>query len=217
MDKKWSLDHIMWRSIVTNSRQSCSSQDHVDTLKLRQRWKQHNEESSWQALVYSYMFYFSLEYRLSYYKEGCNMVTLSCLESLDGVKLKLRPPLARRRPHRALGPRGLAPGQVWLNRPGRDTCFARPWQTAFTAQAKPLGQIEHTAQILNFNPLFISRFHFNQFEFTKFIANLSIVQKLWNQFCCLSNFMIYPLKISRKTVSLILSKFPLILESNSFN
>jgi hypothetical protein len=27
------------KSIVTGSRQSCSSQDHVDTLKLRQRWK----------------------------------------------------------------------------------------------------------------------------------------------------------------------------------
>jgi hypothetical protein len=75
--KKWSLDHIMWRSIVTGSRQSCSSQDHVDTLKPRQRLKRHKEESSWQAQVYSYMFYFSLEYRSSYYKEGCNMVILT--------------------------------------------------------------------------------------------------------------------------------------------
>jgi hypothetical protein len=77
MDKKWSLDHIMWRSIITGSWQSCSSQDHVDTLKLRQRWKRHKEELSWQAQVYPYMFYFSLEYRSSYYKEGCNKVILT--------------------------------------------------------------------------------------------------------------------------------------------
>jgi hypothetical protein len=34
------------------------------------------EESSWQAQAYSYVFYLSLEYRSSYYKEGCNMVIL---------------------------------------------------------------------------------------------------------------------------------------------
>jgi hypothetical protein len=36
--------------------------------------EQQKEESSCQAQVYSEVFYFLLEYRLPYYKEGCNMV-----------------------------------------------------------------------------------------------------------------------------------------------
>jgi hypothetical protein len=39
--------------------------------------KRIKEESSWQAQAYSYVFYLSLEYRSSYYNEGCNMVILT--------------------------------------------------------------------------------------------------------------------------------------------
>jgi hypothetical protein len=39
--------------------------------------KRLKEGSSWLAQAYSYVFYLSLEYRSSYYKEGCNMVILT--------------------------------------------------------------------------------------------------------------------------------------------
>jgi hypothetical protein len=35
------------------------------------------DKSSWQAQAYSYVFYLFLEYKSSYYKEGCNMVILT--------------------------------------------------------------------------------------------------------------------------------------------
>jgi hypothetical protein len=39
--------------------------------------KQLKEESNCQAQVYSHVFYLSLEYSSSFYKEGCNMVILT--------------------------------------------------------------------------------------------------------------------------------------------
>jgi hypothetical protein len=46
-------------------------------LSLDKDEKRLKEESSWQAQTYSYVFYSSLEYRSSYYKEGYNIVILT--------------------------------------------------------------------------------------------------------------------------------------------
>jgi hypothetical protein len=45
------------------------------SLDKDEKWLK--EGSSWQAQAYSYVFYLSLEYMLSYYKEECNMVILT--------------------------------------------------------------------------------------------------------------------------------------------
>jgi hypothetical protein len=42
--------------------------------------KRLKEESSWQAQAYSYVFYFSPEYWLPYYKERCDMMILTKLK-----------------------------------------------------------------------------------------------------------------------------------------
>jgi hypothetical protein len=78
MDKKRHLGSISQRSLVS------PAQGKVTQVKIMlmpsicdkdEKWL--TEESSCQAQVYSLVFYLSLEYRLSYYKEGCNMVILT--------------------------------------------------------------------------------------------------------------------------------------------
>jgi hypothetical protein len=78
MDKKTSLDWISQRNSLS------PAQDKVAQVKIMlipsnfdKDEKLHKEESSRQAQAYFYVFYFSLEYRSSYYKEGCNMMILT--------------------------------------------------------------------------------------------------------------------------------------------
>jgi hypothetical protein len=77
MDKKRRLGCISERSLVS------LTQGKVTQVKimlmpssLDKDEKQLKEESSCQGQAYSLVFYLSLEYRLSYYKEVCNMVIL---------------------------------------------------------------------------------------------------------------------------------------------
>ncbi len=81
MIKTWGKMSWLYRSkksIVSGSRQSCSSQDHVETLKLWQRWESGKKKNQVDKLKFILKcFYFLLEYRSSYYKEGCNMVILT--------------------------------------------------------------------------------------------------------------------------------------------
>jgi hypothetical protein len=78
MDKKRRLN------IITQRNSLSPTQDKVAQVKIMlkpssldkdEKWLK--EESSYQAQDYSYVFYLSLEYRSSYYKEGCNMVILT--------------------------------------------------------------------------------------------------------------------------------------------
>jgi hypothetical protein len=78
MDKKRRLN------IITQRNSLSPTQDKVAQVKIMlmpssldkdEKWL--IEESSYQAQDYSYVFYLSLEYRSSYYKEGCNMVILT--------------------------------------------------------------------------------------------------------------------------------------------
>jgi hypothetical protein len=78
MDKKRSIDCISQRNLLS------PVQGKVDQLKimlmpssLDKDEKRLKKESIWQAQAYSYVFYSSLEYMSSYYKEGCNMVILT--------------------------------------------------------------------------------------------------------------------------------------------
>jgi hypothetical protein len=78
MDKKRRLDRISQRHPLS------LAQGKVAQVKIMlmpssmdKDEKRHKEQSSWQAQAYSYVFYLSLEYRSSYYKEGSNMVTLT--------------------------------------------------------------------------------------------------------------------------------------------
>jgi hypothetical protein len=77
MDKKRRLGCISQRSLVS------LAQGKVTQVKimlmpstLDKDEKRLKEESSCQAQAYSLVFYLSLEYRLSYYKEGYNKVIL---------------------------------------------------------------------------------------------------------------------------------------------
>jgi hypothetical protein len=78
MDKKRRLN------IITQRNSLSPTQDKVAQVKIMlkpssldkdEKWLK--EESSYRAQTYSYVFYLSLEYRSSYYKEGCNMVILT--------------------------------------------------------------------------------------------------------------------------------------------
>jgi hypothetical protein len=78
MDKKISLSCISQRSLMS------PAQGKVTQVKimlipsiLNQDKERLKEESSWQDQTYSFVFYLSLEYRSSYYKEGCNMMILT--------------------------------------------------------------------------------------------------------------------------------------------
>jgi hypothetical protein len=78
IDKKRRLNCITQRNLLS------SAQGKVDQVKimlmpssLDKDEIQLKEESSYQAQAYSYVFYLSLEYMSSYYKEGCNMVILT--------------------------------------------------------------------------------------------------------------------------------------------
>jgi hypothetical protein len=78
MDKKRHLGCISQRSLVS------PAQGKVTLVKimlmpsiLDKDEKCLKEKSSCQAQVYSYVFSLSLEYRSSYYQEGCNMVILT--------------------------------------------------------------------------------------------------------------------------------------------
>jgi hypothetical protein len=81
MDKKRHLDSISQRSILSLAQGKVT---HVkimlmpSSLDKDEKWLK--EESSCQAQAYSYMFYLSLEYRLSYYQGGCNMAILTKLK-----------------------------------------------------------------------------------------------------------------------------------------
>jgi hypothetical protein len=78
MDKKSSIDCISQRNPLSPAQGKVTQvKIMLIPLSLSKDEKRHKEESSWQAQAYSYVFYFSLEYRLSYYKEGCNMVILT--------------------------------------------------------------------------------------------------------------------------------------------
>jgi hypothetical protein len=78
MDKKRRLDCISQRSLVS------PTQGKVTQVKimlmpsnLDKDEKRLKEKSSCQAQAYSYVFYLSLEHRLLYYQEGCNMIILT--------------------------------------------------------------------------------------------------------------------------------------------
>jgi hypothetical protein len=78
MDKKRRLGCISQKSLVS------LAQGKVTQVKimlmpssLDKDEKRLKEESSCQAQAHSLVFYLSLEYRMSYYKEGCNMVILT--------------------------------------------------------------------------------------------------------------------------------------------
>jgi hypothetical protein len=78
MDKKRRLNCIAQRNPLSVA-QGKVAEVKITLMPSRldkdEKW--HKEESSWQAQVYSYVFYLSLEYRSPYYKEGCNMVILT--------------------------------------------------------------------------------------------------------------------------------------------
>jgi hypothetical protein len=78
MDKKRRLDFIS-QSKPLSLTQGKVAQGKIMLMpsSLDKDEKRLKEESRWQGQAHSYLFYFSLEYRLSYYKVGCNMVILT--------------------------------------------------------------------------------------------------------------------------------------------
>jgi hypothetical protein len=71
MDKKRHLDCISQRSILSLAQGKVTQVKIMlmpSSLDKDEKWLK--EESSCQAQVYSYVFYLSLEYRLSYYQGG---------------------------------------------------------------------------------------------------------------------------------------------------
>jgi hypothetical protein len=78
MDKKRCLGCTSQRSLASPAQGKVTL---VKTMlmpsSLERNEKRLKEESSCQAQAYSCVFYLSLEYRLSYYQEGCNMVILT--------------------------------------------------------------------------------------------------------------------------------------------
>jgi hypothetical protein len=70
-DKERYLDYFSQRSLLSPA-QGKVTQVKVMLMpsSLNQDKGRLKEESSWQAQAYSFMFYLSLEYRSSYYKEG---------------------------------------------------------------------------------------------------------------------------------------------------
>jgi hypothetical protein len=78
MDKKRHLGCISQRSMLSPAQGKVAQFNiMLKPSSLDKDEKQLKEESSCQAQTYSYVFYLSLEYRSSYYKEGCNMVILT--------------------------------------------------------------------------------------------------------------------------------------------
>jgi hypothetical protein len=77
MNKKRSLDSISQRNLLSPA-QGKVAQVKIILMpsSLDKDEKRLKEESCSQDQAYSYVFYFSLEYRSSYYKEGCNMEIL---------------------------------------------------------------------------------------------------------------------------------------------
>jgi hypothetical protein len=78
MDKKRRLGCISQRSLVSPAQGKVTQVKIIlmpSSLDKDEKWLK--EESSCQTQAYSLVFYLSLEYRLSYYKEGCNMVILT--------------------------------------------------------------------------------------------------------------------------------------------
>jgi hypothetical protein len=77
MDKKRRLGCISQRSLVYPDQVKVTQ---VKTMLMHSRLgkdeKRLKEESRCQAQAYSCVFYLSLEYRSSYYQEGCNLVIL---------------------------------------------------------------------------------------------------------------------------------------------
>jgi hypothetical protein len=78
MDKKRHLNCIIQRNPLSLA-EGRIAQVKIMLMpsSLDKNEKRLKEESSWQAQAYSYVFYLSLEYRSTYYKEGCNMVILT--------------------------------------------------------------------------------------------------------------------------------------------
>jgi hypothetical protein len=81
VDKKRSLDSISQRNSLSPA-QGKFAQVKIMLMpsSLDKDENRRKEESSCQSQAYSYVFYFSLEYRSSYYKEGYNMVILTKLK-----------------------------------------------------------------------------------------------------------------------------------------
>jgi hypothetical protein len=78
MDKKRRLGCICQRSWLSPAQVKVAQfKIMLNPSSLDKDKKRLKEKSSCQAQHYSYVFYLSLEYRLSYYKEGCNMVILT--------------------------------------------------------------------------------------------------------------------------------------------
>jgi hypothetical protein len=76
MDKKRHLDYMSQRNPLSLTQEKVAQvKIMLMPSSLYKDEKQLKEESSCQA--HSYVFYFSLEYRSPYYKEGCNMVILT--------------------------------------------------------------------------------------------------------------------------------------------
>jgi hypothetical protein len=73
MDKKRRLNCITQRNPLSPAQGKIILKP--SSLDKDEKWLK--EESSCQAQAYSYVFYLSLEYISSYYKEGCNMVILT--------------------------------------------------------------------------------------------------------------------------------------------
>jgi hypothetical protein len=96
MDKKRSLDCISQINSLSPAQGKIAEvKIMLIPSNLNKDEKQHKEESSWQAQVYSYVFYFSLEYSSPYYKEGCNVVILTkpkCSKTLRDSKSDVRKP-----------------------------------------------------------------------------------------------------------------------------
>jgi hypothetical protein len=78
MDKKRHLGCICQRSLVSLAQGKVTQVKIIlmpSSLDKDEKWLK--EESSCQAQAYSLVFYLSLEYRLTYYKERCKMVILT--------------------------------------------------------------------------------------------------------------------------------------------
>jgi hypothetical protein len=91
MDKKRRLGYISQRSMLSPAQGKVAPFKIMlkpSSLDKDEKWLK--EESSYQAQAYSYVFYLSLEYNSSYYKEGCKMVILTkpkCLKPRDIPRL----------------------------------------------------------------------------------------------------------------------------------
>jgi hypothetical protein len=78
MDKKRRLNCITQRNPLSLAQGKVAQGKIIlkpSSLDKDEKWLK--EELSCQAQAYSYVFYLSLEYISSYYKEGCNMVILT--------------------------------------------------------------------------------------------------------------------------------------------